>query len=87
MLRPSHAFISVEVALDGKRAGGQGAYMNVECDLTCKQVLTGYLKTRAPDCFPLPDSSKVYMQYTKLSDTVQVRSPSDVGVDYYKGTV
>ncbi len=61
MLRPSHAYICVEVTLDGKRVGGRGAYMNVECDLTCKEVLSGYVKTHAPDSFPLPDSTKVTM--------------------------
>ncbi len=33
-LRPSHAFICVEVLMDGKIVGGHGAYMNVECHLT-----------------------------------------------------
>jgi hypothetical protein len=54
--------------------------MNVECNLTCKQVLTCFLKIRAPDCCPLLDSSMVTMHCTKISDTVQVRSASDVGV-------
>ncbi len=80
MLRPSHAFICVEVILNGKRLGGQGYYMNVECDLTCKQVLSGYVKTHAHDSFPLPHSAKVTMQCTKLIDTTQVRPASDVGV-------
>ena len=79
-LRPSHAFICVEVILDGKRVGGQGAYMNVECDSTCKQVLLAFLNTHSPDNCPLPDSSKVIMQCTKMSDTVQGRAAIDVGV-------
>jgi len=62
------------------RVGGQGVYMNVECDLTCKQALSGYVKTHALDSFPLPDYAKVTMHCTKLSTTVQVRSASDVGV-------
>jgi hypothetical protein len=33
-LRPSHAFICVEILLDGKIVGGQGAYMKAECHLT-----------------------------------------------------
>ena len=74
MLRPPHAFICVEVILDGKRVGRQGSYMNVESDLKCKQFLSGYVKTHAPDSFPLPDFAKVTMQCTKLSDTVQFRS-------------
>ena len=79
MMRPSHACICVEVILDGKREGGHGAYMNVECISTCKKVLTSVLMTHAPNCCPLPYSSKVTMHYTKLSDAVQVRSASDVG--------
>ena len=46
-LRPSHAFICVEVILDGKRVVGQGAYMDVECDSTCKQILMAYLNTHS----------------------------------------
>ena len=78
--KPSHAFIRVEVILNGKRVGGQGAYMNVECHLTCKQVLLAYLQTHSPDNCPLPDSSKVVLQCTKLSDTIQGRAAADVGV-------
>ena len=40
--RPSHALICVEVILDGKRVGGQGAYMNVECHSTCKEILLAF---------------------------------------------
>jgi hypothetical protein len=79
-VRPSHAFICVEVILDGKRVGGKGAYMNVECQLTCKQVLLAYLQTHSPDNCHLPDSSKVVLQCTKISDNVQGRAASDVGV-------
>jgi len=79
-LRPSHVFICVEVILDGKRMGGQGAYMNLECDSTCKQVLLAFLNTHSTDNCPLPDSSKVIMQCTKLSDDVQGRAAADVGV-------
>jgi len=79
MLRHSHAFICVVIILDGKRVGGQGAYMHVEFDLTCKHVLTGCLKTRAPDSIPLSNSAKVTLHCTKLSYTGHVRPASDVG--------
>ena len=53
-LRPAyHAFIYVEVLLDGKIVGGHGAYMNVECHLTFTsnkdlryRLSGGYLKLR-----------------------------------------
>ncbi len=73
-LRPAYAFICVEVILDGKRVGGQGAYMNVESQWTCKQVLRAYLQKHSPDYCPLPDSIKVIMQCTKQSDTIQGRA-------------
>jgi hypothetical protein len=79
-LRPANAFICVEVILDGKRVGGRGAYMNVESQWTCKQVLRAYLQKHSPDNCPLPDSTKVIMQCTKQSDTIQGRAASDVGV-------
>jgi len=41
MLRPSHAFICVEVVLDVKIVGGQGTYMNVECYLTLQTSTFG----------------------------------------------
>jgi len=73
-LRPANAFICVEVILDGKRVGGRGAYMNVESQWTCKQVLRAYLQKHSPDNCPLPDSTKVIMQCTKQSDTIQGRA-------------
>jgi hypothetical protein len=78
-LRLPNAFICVEVIIEGKIVGGQGACMNVELQWTCKQVLRAYLKKHSLDNCPLPDSTKVIMRCTKQSDTIQGRAASYVG--------
>ena len=79
-LRASHAFICVEVHVDGKRVGGNGGtFLRVEVDSICKEVLAIYLQSHAPDYYPLPDDVKVTLLCTKISDTIQGRPASDVG--------
>ena len=60
--RAAHqSFISVEVYVDGKRVGGNGVFMRVDVDATCKQVMGSYLRTHAVDYYPLPNSTRVNM--------------------------
>ena len=54
--------------------------MNVECHSTCKEIVMAFLKNPSLDNCLLPESSKVIMHCTKLSDIVQGRATSDVGV-------
>ncbi len=64
-----HLFISVEVYADGKRVGGNGVFMRVDVDSTCKQILDTYLRTLVADYHPLPSSTPVNMMCCKLNDT------------------
>ena len=65
-----HSFISVEVYVDGKRVGGNGVFMRLDVDSTCKQGMdTYYLRTHAADYHPLPNSTKLNMMCCKLNNT------------------
>ncbi len=49
-LRASHAFICVEVHVDGKRVGGNGGiFLRVEIGSICKEVLALFLQMHAPN--------------------------------------
>jgi len=80
-LRASHAFIDVEVHIDGKRVGGNGTFMRLQVDLCCRDVLAIFLGTYAPDYSPLPDNCKVILLCTKINDTIHGKFAADVGVD------
>ena len=53
--------------------------MNVDEGMPCKELLNEYVKSRAPECHPLPNSANVVLVCAKLGDTVQSRSASNVG--------
>ena len=78
-LRASHAFIEVEVHIDGKRVGGNEAFMRLQVDLCCMDVLVilGY----ASDYSPLPDNCKVILLCIKINDTIHGKSIADVKID------
>ena len=44
-MRASHAFIDVEVQIDGERIARNGTFLRVEVDLCCKDVLAIFLTT------------------------------------------
>jgi hypothetical protein len=69
-MHASHAFICVEVHVNGKRVGGNGGtFLRVELGSICKEVLAIFLQMRAPDYYPLPDDVKVITRMcTKISD-------------------
>ncbi len=49
-------------------------------ETTCKNLLTGYLQTKASEYSPLHDNTQVELKCTtKFSETVQGRPASDVG--------
>ena len=79
MMRDSHAFICVDVVVDGKKVGGNGTFMRVSTQTACKDVLATFLEQHAIDYHPLPDGTKVSLSCVKISDTVQGRPATDVG--------
>jgi len=70
-LRASHAFIEVVVHIDRKRVAGNGTFIRVAIDTTCKDVLAEFLSSHAPDYSPLPGECKVILLCTKISETLQ----------------
>ena len=76
-LRASHAFIEMVVHIDSKRVTGNGTFIRVAIDLSCRDVLTEFLSTHALDYFPLPGDCKVILLCTKISDTIHGRSAAD----------
>jgi hypothetical protein len=80
MMRASHAFVCVDVFVDGKRAGGHGTYMRAEVDTTtCKELLVEFLQRHTLECFPLPASTTVVLMCENMSDTVIARHVYDFG--------
>ena len=56
-LHASHAFVCIEVHVDGKKVGGNATYMRIALDASCKEVLFDFLATHASDySSPLPES-------------------------------
>jgi hypothetical protein len=54
-MHASHAFICVEVYVDGKRVGENGGtFRRVELGSICKEVLALFLQMHAPDYYPCP---------------------------------
>jgi hypothetical protein len=72
-LRASHAFIEVVVHIDSKRVAGNGTFIRLAIDLICRDVLTKFLSTHAPDYSPLPGDCKMILLCTKISDTIHGR--------------
>ncbi len=83
MMRASHAFVCVDVFVDGKRAGGHGTYMRAEVDTTaCKELLVEFLQRHASECFPLPTSTTVVLMCEKMSLPLLKRLPTSIFLDY-----
>jgi hypothetical protein len=78
---PSHAFICVDVLVDGKRSGGStaGTFMRVVVDATCKEGLHAFLGLHAAQYCPLPDSTIVTMVCVKSIEYVHGKPAADVG--------
>ena len=78
---PSHAFICVDVLVDGKRSGGStaGTFMRVVVDATCKEGLHAFLGLHAAQYCPLPDSTIVTMVCVKSIESVHGRPAADIG--------
>ena len=72
-LHASHAFTCVGGFVDGKRIGGNGTFMRVTLDVSCKQVLHDILESHASDYIPLHESTNVNMMCVKICDTMQAR--------------
>jgi hypothetical protein len=79
---PLHAFICVEVYIDGKKVGGNGKFMRVEVGITCKQVLESYVQSDAIDYSPLPGDTKVIMMCTVVNGTVESVKDCSVFLDF-----
>ena len=80
MMRESHAFICVDVVVDGKKIGGNGTFMKVSTLTACKDVLATFLKQHAIDYHPLPNGTKASLSCVNISDTIQGRPATDVEV-------
>jgi hypothetical protein len=78
-LHASHAFICVEVHVDGKGVGGNATFMRVALDAWCKEVLFEFWATHASYYSPLPESTNVVMMCAKNFDMIHSISASDVG--------
>ncbi len=73
-------YVIVDVFVDGRRAAsGDGTYVRVTADATCKQLLMQFLQTYASEYCPLPDSTVVNMWCVKLGESFQTRPVCDVG--------
>jgi hypothetical protein len=73
-------YVCVDVFVDGRRASsGDGTYVQVSADATCKQVLFKYLETHASEYYPLLDSTIVNLWFVKLGESLQGRLACDDG--------
>jgi hypothetical protein len=63
------SFICVDVLIDGKRVGGNGTFMVVSVETTCKEVLSDFLRLHASDYYPLLDATVVTMLCMKTTDS------------------
>ena len=80
-LRAAHAFLCVEVHIDGKRVARNGTFMRFDVDKCCGDVLATFIEEHAPANSPLPGNCQVILMCTKISGTVQGRPAADVGLD------
>ena len=78
-LHASHAFICVEVHVDGKRVGGNATFMSVALDASSKEVLFDFVATHASDYSPLPESTNVVVMCVNNFAMIHGMSASDVG--------
>ena len=83
-LRATHAFICVEVHIDGIRVARHGAFMRVDFDECHRDVLAACIEEHAFANSPLPGNCQVILKCTKIRDTVQGRPATDVGLDCSK---
>ena len=72
-LHASHAFISVDVFVDGKRIGKNGTFTRVTLDVSCTQVLHDFLKSDASEYILHLESTNVIMMCVKICDTSYAR--------------
>jgi hypothetical protein len=80
MIRASHAFVCVDLFVDGKRLGRHGTLMKAEIDATtCKELLNEFLQRHASACIPLIVSSIVVLMCEKISDTGTTMLAHDFG--------